>query len=68
MSFLNYQKVNGLSFNGGATYLNLADGSRLALGQVGDEELIDVQEEGMEEATGIEKGVAESATQGGNKA
>ncbi|CUA86135.1 MULTISPECIES: flagellar hook assembly protein FlgD [Gulbenkiania] len=33
---MNYQKVNGLSFNGGATYLNLADGSRLALGQVAE--------------------------------
>jgi len=50
------------------TIICLSNIVRLLLGQVDESELIDVQEEGMEEAHEIEKEMAEHASHGGNKA
>ena len=62
--------VYGISYLAGTaiTLICLSNLVRLALGQVDENELIDVQEEGMEEAHEIEKEMVEHARAGGNKA
>ena len=62
--------VYGISYLAGAAIvvICLANLVRLALGQVEESELIDVQEEGMEEAHEIEKGIEEQAKREGAKA
>ena len=63
--------VYGVSYLTGTaiTVICLSNIVRLFLGQVDENELIDVCEEGMEEAQEIEKEMAEQATaRGGNKA
>ena len=62
--------VYGISYLAGAAIIVicLANLVRLALGQVKEHELIDVQEEGMEEAHEIEKGIEEQAQREGAKA
>ncbi|SDH67060.1 TRAP transporter small permease [Propionivibrio dicarboxylicus] len=62
--------VYGVSYLTGTaiTIICLSNIVRLLLGQVDESELIDVQEEGMEEAHEIEKEMAEHASHGGNKA
>ncbi|WP_319237580.1 TRAP transporter small permease [uncultured Propionivibrio sp.] len=62
--------VYGVSYLTGTaiTIICLSNIVRLFLGQVDESELIDVQEEGMEEAHEIEKEMAEHASHGGNKA
>lgn len=63
--------VFGVSYLTGTaiTLICLSNIVRLLMGQVDESELIDVQEEGMEEAQEIEKEMAEhEAAQGGNKA
>ena len=62
--------VYGVSYLTGTaiTIICLSNLVRLFLGQVDESELIDVQEEGMEEALEIEKEMAEHARAGGNKA
>ena len=62
--------VYGVSYLTGTaiTLICLSNIVRLFLGQVDESELIDVQEEGMEEAHEIEKEMAERASHGGNKA
>ncbi len=62
--------VYGVSYLTGTaiTIICLSNLVRLFLGQVDESELIDVQEEGMEEAHEIEKEMAEHARAGGNKA
>ena len=62
--------VYGISYLAGAAIIVicLANLVRLALGQVEEHELIDVQEEGMEEAHEIEKGIEEQAQREGAKA
>ena len=63
--------VYGVSYLTGTaiTVICLSNIVRLFLGQVDESELIDVCEEGMEEAQEIEKEMAEQATaRGGNKA
>jgi len=55
--------VYGISYMAGAVIIIicLTNLVRLALGQVEDHELIDVQEEGMEEAHEVEKSIEEQA-------
>ena len=62
--------VYGISYLAGAAIIVicLANLVRLALGQVEEHELIDVQEEGMEEAHEIEKGIEEQEQREGAKA
>ena len=62
--------VYGISYLAGAAtiVICLANLVRLLLGQVEEHELIDVQEEGMEEAHEIEKGLEEQAKREGAKA
>ena len=62
--------VYGISYLAGAAIIVicLANLVRLALGQVEENELIDVQEEGMEEAHEIEKGIEEQEKREGVKA
>ena len=63
--------VFGVSYLTGTaiTLICLSNIVRLLMGQVDESELIDVQEEGMEEAQEIEKEMVEhEAAQGGNKA
>lgn len=62
--------VYGISYLAGAAIIIicLANLVRLALGQVEEHELIDVQEEGMEEAHEIEKGIEEHEQREGAKA
>ena len=63
--------VFGVSYLTGTaiTIICLSNIVRLLMGQVDESELIDVQEEGMEEAQEIEKEMVEhEAAQGGNKA
>ena len=62
--------VYGISYLAGAAIIVicLANLIRLVLGQVEEHELIDVQEEGMEEAHEIEKGLEEQAKREGAKA
>ena len=62
--------VYGISYLAGAAIIVicLANLVRLALGQVEESELIDVQEEGMEEAHEIEKGIEEQEKREGVKA
>ena len=62
--------VYGISYLAGAAIIVicLANLIRLVLGQVEEHELIDVQEEGMEEAHEIEKGLEEQAQREGAKA
>ena len=62
--------VYGISYLAGAAIIVicLANLVRLALGQVEESELIDVQEEGMEEAHKIEKGIEEQEKREGVKA
>ena len=62
--------VYGVSYLTGTaiTLICLSNIVRLFLGQVDESELIDVQEEGMEEAHEIEKEMAEHASHGGTKA
>ena len=62
--------VYGISYMAGAAIIVicLANLIRLALGQVEEHELIDVQEEGMEEALEVEKGIEEQAQREGAKA
>ena len=62
--------VYGVSYLTGIaiTVICLSNLIRLVLGQVEESELIDVQEEGMEEAHEIEKELAEHAPLGGTKA
>ena len=62
--------VYGISYLTGTaiTFICLSNLVRLFLGQVDESELIDVREEGMEEAQEIEKEMAEHATAGGKKA
>ena len=62
--------VYGISYLAGAAIIIicLANLVRLALGQVEEHELIDVQEEGMEEAHEIEKGLEEQGKREGVKA
>lgn len=62
--------VYGISYLAGAAIIVicLANLVRLVLGQVEEHELIDVQEEGMEEAHEIEKGLEEQAQREGVKA
>ena len=62
--------VYGISYLAGAAIIVicLANLVRLLLGQVEEHELIDVQEEGMEEALEIEKGLEEQAKREGAKA
>ena len=62
--------VYGISYLAGAAIIVicLANLVRLVLGQVEEHELIDVQEEGMEEAHEIEKGLEEQAKREGAKA
>lgn len=63
--------VFGVSYLTGTaiTIICLSNIIRLLMGRVDESELIDVQEEGMEEAQEIEKEMAEhEAAQGGNKA
>ena len=62
--------VYGISYLAGAAIIVicLANLVRLVLGQVEEHELIDVQEEGMEEAHEIEKGLEEQEKREGAKA
>ena len=62
--------VYGVSYLTGTaiSIICLSNIVRLFLGQVDESELIDVLEEGMEEAHEIEKEMAEHARQGGSKA
>lgn len=62
--------VYGISYLAGAAIIVicLANLIRLALGQVEESELIDVQEEGMEEAHEIEKGLEEQEKREGAQA
>ena len=62
--------VYGISYLAGAAIIVicLANLVRLLLGQVEEHELIDVQEEGMEEAHEIEKGLEEQGKREGAKA
>ena len=62
--------VYGISYLAGAAIIVicLVNLVRLALGQVEENELIDVQEEGMEEAHEIEKGIEEQEKREGVKA
>jgi len=62
--------VYGISYLAGAAIIVicLANLVRLALGLVEEHELIDVQEEGMEEALEVEKGIEEQVKREGAKA
>ena len=62
--------VYGVSYLTGTaiTIICLSNLIRLFLGQVDESELIDVREEGMEEAQEIEKEMAEQVSHGGTKA
>ena len=62
--------VYGISYMAGAAIIIIcvANLIRLALGQVEEHELIDVQEEGMEEAHEIEKGIEAQEQREGAKA
>jgi TRAP-type C4-dicarboxylate transport system permease small subunit len=62
--------VYGISYLAGAAIIIicLTNLVRLALGQVEDHELIDVREEGMEEAIEVEKTIEEQAKREGAKA
>lgn len=62
--------VYGISYLAGAAIIIIcvANLVRLALGQVEEHELIDVQEEGMEEALEVEKGIEEQTKREGAKA
>ena len=62
--------VYGVSYLTGTaiTIICVSNLIRLFLGQVDESELIDVREEGMEEAQEIEKEMAEQVSHGGTKA
>ncbi len=62
--------VYGISYLAGAAIIVicLANLVRLALGQVEEDELIDVQEEGLEEATGVDHEISGQSTPKGEKA
>ncbi len=62
--------VYGVSYLTGTaiSFICLSNLVRLFLGRVSENELIDVQEEGMEEAHEAEKEIAEQMRQGGKKA
>ena len=62
--------VYGVSYLTGTaiTVICVSNLLRLFLGQVDESELIDVQEEGMEEALEVEKEMDERESHGGNKA